>query len=160
MDINQQIANHLKEAFEGNNWSDVNVKDSLTGITLGEATTVTKASPNTIADLLYHITFYNKAICERLRGNEPVINEANGFDTPRLTSEEDWIQLKNNAFNTVQQLVDRIRNFPDNKLSEENPPGKGTFYKKLHGVIEHNYYHLGQIVILKNLVRSNGQSIH
>jgi hypothetical protein len=33
--------------------------------------------------------------------------------------------------------------------------GKGSFYKKLQGVIEHNYYHLGQIVILKNLIKKS-----
>ncbi len=157
MDIHQMIATHLQEAFEGNNWSDVNVKDTLHGITFAEATTVTPASPNTIATLLYHMTFYNKAICERLMGNEPAINEANGFDAPPLTGEQSWLQLKNEAFIAAGRLVDCIRNFPDKRLTEENPPGKGTFYKKLHGVIEHNYYHLGQIVILKNLVRNHGK---
>lgn len=158
MTINQLIATHLTEAFEGNNWSDVNVKDTLDDITFEEAITLTNASPNTIAALLYHMTFYNKAVCTRLRGEEPTINDANGFDLPPLKDENDWIRLKQDAFIAARELADRIKTFADDRLPEENPPGKGTFYKKLHGVIEHNYYHLGQIVILKNLIRNNGLS--
>lgn len=155
MKITQLIAAHLQEAFDGNNWSDVNVKDTLDGITFRQATHVTNASPNTIAALLYHMTFYNKAIKQRLQGIEPEISAANGFDLPPITSEYDWDQLKKNAFDAVNQLVNAIRNFPDKRLTEENPAGKGSFYKKLQGVIEHNYYHLGQIVILKNLIKKS-----
>ncbi len=157
MKIAQLIAAHLQDAFEGNNWSDVNVKDTLDGITFPEATTVTNASSNTIAALLYHMTFYNRAIKQRLQGIEPEVSAANGFDMPPITSAYDWEQLKKNVFDTVFELADEIRNFPDEKLSEENPVGKGSFYKKLHGVIEHNYYHLGQIVILKNLIKNSQQ---
>jgi uncharacterized damage-inducible protein DinB len=157
MKIAELIATHLQEAFAGNNWSDVNVKDTLDGITFPEAVTVTRASSNTIAALLYHMTFYNRAIKQRLQGIEPETSAANGFDLQPLTSEYDWEQLKKNAFDTVNELANAIRNFPDEKLPEENPVGKGSFYKKLHGVIEHNYYHLGQIVILKNLIKKRQQ---
>ncbi|RNI35777.1 DinB family protein [Hanamia caeni] len=155
MKITQLIAAHLQEAFEGNNWSDVNVKDTLDGITFRQATHVTNASPNTIAALLYHMTFYNKAIKQRLQGIEPEISAANGFDLQPITSEHDWVQLKKNAFDTVNELASAIRDFPDERLPEESPVGKGSFYKKLQGVIEHNYYHLGQIVILKNLIKKS-----
>ena len=141
MKITQLIAAHLQEAFEGNNWSDVNVKDTLDGITFRQATHVTNASPNTIK--------------QRLQGIEPEISAANGFDLQPITSEHDWVQLKKNAFDTVNELASAIRDFPDERLPEESPVGKGSFYKKLQGVIEHNYYHLGQIVILKNLIKKS-----
>ncbi|MGN6265798.1 MAG: DinB family protein [Ginsengibacter sp.] len=157
MKIAELIATHLEEAFAGNNWSDVNVKDTLDGITFQEATTVTRASSNTIAALLYHMTFYNRAIRQRLQGLEPEVSAANGFDLPPIISEYDWEQLKKNAFHTVNELANAIRNFPDERLGEENPAGKGSFYKKLQGIIEHNYYHLGQIVILKNLIKNDQQ---
>jgi uncharacterized damage-inducible protein DinB len=153
MKVAQLIATHLQEAFAGNNWSEVNVKDTLDGITYPEAVMVTSASSNTIAALLYHMTFYNRAITQRLQGIEPEISAANGFDLQPISSEHDWEQLKKNAFDTVNELARAIRHFPDERLEEENPKGKGSFYKKLQGVIEHNYYHLGQIVILKNLIK-------
>lgn len=154
LQVSKLISTHLKEAFEGNNWSEVNVRDTVKDITFPEAVTKTKASPNTIAALLYHMTFYNKAVHERLLGREPQINAANGFDMPPLTSEADWEHVKNEAFSAAEKLAEAICIFPDEKLMDQVPPGKGSFYKKFHGVIEHNYYHLGQIVILKNLLRN------
>lgn len=148
------ISKHLSEAFEGGNWSDVWVRDIVQDISLPEAITITEASPNSIASLIYHMMAYNKAICRRLNGEEPQIGEANGFDMPALHNEQDWQQLLFDAFTSARALADAIGDFPEKKLFDEKPPGKGTYYKKIHGVIEHNYYHLGQIRILKGLIRS------
>ncbi len=155
MNLSQVIASHVMEAYFGNSWSDVCVRDIVKDIQYDEAITISAASPNTIAALLYHIMFYNKAICQRLRGEEPQIGEANGFDLPPLKSESDWKQLVSDAMEAAEKLADAIRNFPQEKLFDEKPEGKGTYYKKFHGVIEHNYYHLGQIMILKKLIRSS-----
>lgn len=155
MNFSEAISIQVKEAYEGNSWSDVCVKDILEDIQFDEAITVTVASPNSIASLLYHIMFYNRAICQRLSGEEPYINDANGFDLPLLRDEIEWKQLQVDAMDAARALSDAIRKFPQEKLFEENPVGKGTFYKKFHGVIEHNYYHLGQILILKKLIRSS-----
>lgn len=155
MNFSEAISKQVTEAYEGNSWSDVCVKDIVSDILFSEAVSVTVASPNSIASILYYIMFYNRAICQRLRGEEPYINDANGFDLSPLQNEDDWKQLVSDAMDTSRALADAIRNFPQEKLFDENPAGKGTFYKKFHGVIEHNYYHLGQIMILKKLLRSS-----
>lgn len=154
MNYSEAIALHVTEAYEGNSWSDVCVKDIVEDIQYREAVAITAASTNTMASILHHIMFYNKAICQRLRGEEPYINDANGFDLPPLKNENDWKRLINDAMDAASEMAEAIRKFPQEKLFEENPVGKGTFYKKFHGVIEHNYYHLGQIMILKKLIRS------
>ncbi len=154
MNLPEAMALHVTEAYFGNSWSDVCVKDVVGDIQYKEGISITTASPNTIAALLYHIMFYNKAIIQRIRGEEPLISESNGFDLPPLKSESDWEQLVSDAMDAAMQLADAIRNFPQEKLFDEKPAGKGTFYKKFHGVIEHNYYHLGQIMILKKLIRN------
>ena len=60
------IAQHLIEVFEGGNWTDVNLNATFQDINYKEATTVTKASYNTIAALVYHISFYNEIVLKRL----------------------------------------------------------------------------------------------
>jgi hypothetical protein len=43
---------------------------------------------------------------------------------------------------------------PDAKLTEYFSEEKyGNWYRNLHGIIEHAHYHLGQIVLLKKLIR-------
>ncbi|MDQ1090003.1 hypothetical protein QE390_004607 [Siphonobacter sp. SORGH_AS 1065] len=31
----------------------------------------------------------------------------------------------------------------------------GTYYRNLHGMIEHTHYHLGQIVLIKKILRNS-----
>src|SRR5687767_2622583 len=94
MKLTDHIAQHIIDVHMGDNWTDVNIKNTLQSISLKEAITVTNASANTIAALLHHITFYNKVVLERLKGNIPFISDANGFDVPALNKENDWLDLQ------------------------------------------------------------------
>ncbi len=153
MNIIDCIAKQVIEVYEGNNWTDVSIMETLQDINFEEATTITSASVNSIAMLLHHCNYYNEMVCQRLMGNTPQANESNGFDLPEILSENDWNALKEQSRLSAQQLADAIREFPENKLTEINPASGDSFYKTIAGVTEHTHYHLGQMVILKNYIR-------
>jgi uncharacterized damage-inducible protein DinB len=157
MKLTDHIAQHVIDVHTGDNWTDVNIKNTLENISLQEAVAVTNASVNTIAALLHHITFYNEVALERLKGNNPFIGSSNGFDVPDLNEEKDWMELKKRNVESAQNLAEAIKEFPETKLFEQILPGSSIVYKTLHGVIEHSHYHLGQIVIIKNLLRFQGR---
>ncbi|HEY6975472.1 MAG TPA: DinB family protein [Chitinophagaceae bacterium] len=154
MKITELTAQHITEVFEGGNWTDVNMRTTLSDINYREATTVTKASYNTIAALVYHISFYNEIVLKRLQGINPEISDANGFDLPPVKDENDWRKLKERCFQSAHDLAEAVKKFPEEKLGELTVTGHSTNYKTLHGVAEHAHYHLGQIVLLKKLVRN------
>ena len=153
MNVTDFIAQHIIAVHEGGNWTEVNIKDTLADVGYREATTVTKASYNTIAALLHHLSFYNDIVMQRLSGANPVISEANGFDVPPVKSEEDWLKLKERNLQSAHQLANAVRQFPEERLNELTATGHATHYKTLHGITEHAHYHLGQIVLLKKLIR-------
>ena len=154
MKTTELIAQHITEVFEGGNWTDVNMRATLRNINYKEATAVTKASYNTIAALVYHISFYNEIVLKRLQGINPIIASSNGFDLPPLKNEEDWIKLKERCFQSAHSLAAAVIKFPEEKLRELTVTGHSTHYKTLHGIAEHAHYHLGQIVLLKKLVKN------
>src|SRR6476646_8600004 len=154
MKTTEQIAKHVIEVFEGGNWTDVDMKATLRDVNYRQATTVTKASYNTIAALVYHISFYNEIVLNRLLGINPVISNANGFDHPPVRDEHDWIRLKERCFQSAHDLAEAVTKFPEEKLGELTVTGHSTNYKTLHGIVEHAHYHLGQIVLLKKLVKN------
>jgi hypothetical protein len=52
---------------------------------------------------------------------------------------------------TRAQLVEK---FPEERLDEPfYDPKYGNYYRNLMVVIEHSYYHLGQIALLKKLIQ-------
>ena len=158
MKITELIAQHITEVYDGGNWTDVNIKDTLADVGYQEATTATAASYNTIAALVHHISFYNDVVMQRLSGNDPVISEFNGFDMAAIRNEDDWIKLKERNKQSAQQLASAVREFPEEKIFELTVTGHSTQYKMLHGITEHAHYHLGQIVLLKKLIRADKAS--
>lgn len=153
MTLSQQIAQHLFDVHEGDNWTDVNLKNTLADVTWQQAEKITAASKNSIAALLHHIGFYTNVIQQRLEGIDARIDEKNGFDHLAITSEEDWKDLIEECFRASTDLVTYLQNYPDDKLFVPVLEGKSTAYKSLHGLIEHTHYHLGQIVLIKHLVQ-------
>lgn len=157
MKLTDYIAQHIIDVHEGENWTEVTIKDVLTDVNYKEAITVTNASPNTIASMLYHVSFYNDVIKQRLAGINPSINSANGFDMPPITNEEQWQQLKQRNLESARQVADAAKNFPEEKLFDVTVTGHSTHYRNLHGIAEHAHYHLGQMGLLKNLIRKNNE---
>jgi len=154
MNIKELIAQHILDVHKGDNWTESNIKNALADVTLTEATTKTAASQNTIATLLYHLTYWNRIMIERINGIKSAIPETNGYEMSPLRTEVEWQQLKADNIISAHELASAIRNFDEIKLLHPILPGYSTAYKNLQGSSEHIHYHLGQIIILKNLVRS------
>jgi len=154
MKTTELIAQHILEVHEGNNWTDSAIADVLNDVTLNEAIQMTSASPNTIASLLHHITYWNRLLIQRINGTHIEVPESNGYDVPQLKSEQEWQALKADNINSAHELAAAIRAFDENKLSLPILPGYATAYRNFQGTSEHIHYHLGQMVILKQLIHA------
>jgi uncharacterized damage-inducible protein DinB len=153
MIITTLIAQHLRQVYEGDNWTDVSIKATIKDIDWKQAQQQTEASPNTIASLLHHLLYWNGIIMQRMKGETPLIPEENGYDVPFLRNEEEWNALKEKTHQSFIGLAAAIKNFPEEKLQDTYSPSiPSTYYRNFQGVVEHAHYHLGQIVILKNLI--------
>lgn len=157
MDIRTLIAESIIEVTEGGNWTDVNIADTVKDISVQEATMRTPGSPNSIASLLHHLAYWNRVMIERINGVKVVVPDANGFDVPELKTDQDWGNLKADLKASAHELADAIRNFDLNRIEEPIVAGSSSSYKNLQGTVEHIHYHLGQIVILKKLVKKAEQ---
>lgn len=155
MQITHLIANHLKQVYEGNNWTDVNIAHTISDVNWKQAQQQTEASPNTIASLLHHLYYWNGIIQQRINGETPVIPGENGYDVGFLNNEEEWNALKEKTHQSFIQLADAIKKFPAEKLLENYVPSiPSSYYRNFQGIVEHAHYHLGQVVILKKLIQS------
>ena len=154
MNIAEHIARHLRDVYAGQNWTEVNLQTTLEDITYEEASQVTPASVNTIAGLVHHLAFWNRVMAQRIAGIRVEIPESNGYDSSQLTDADHWHNLKKDCFQSGKHLADVISVLSADQLQQEILPGYPTAYKSLQGCVEHVHYHLGQIVILKQLVRA------
>lgn len=153
MNIPSQIASHLKAVYFGGNWTAVNYKDTLAGVTWQQATTKV-FSFNTIAILVYHTNYYIGAVSKVLQGGPLDAKDKFSFDLPPIQSQADWETLLNKTWTDAENFAGLIEQFPETKLGEPFADGKyGNYYRNLTGIIEHLHYHLGQIVLIKKLLQ-------
>ena len=157
MNIPSQIASHLKAVYFGGNWTAVNYKDTLAGVTWQQATTKV-FSFNTIAILVYHTNYYIGAVSKVLQGGPLDAKDKFSFELPPIQSQADWETLLNKTWTDAENFASLIEQFPESKLNENFLDGKyGTYFRNLQGIIEHLHYHLGQIVLIKKIILQTGK---
>ena len=154
MKILQHIATALMDVHNGNNWTEVSIEALLEDVTREEAITVTYMSPNSIAMLLHHLSFWNRTVAERGRGTEPSIGRDNGFDTPELRNTKEWNTLTKDNIASAKELAKVIRDFDETKLETPILPGHSSAYSNFQGQVEHVHYHLGQMMMIKQFLRT------
>ncbi len=138
----------------GGNWTCVNLKDTLAGVTWEQATRKVY-SFNTIATLVYHINYYVIAQIRVLEGGPLDAKDEYSFDVPPITSQAEWEAMLEQVWANAEQFAALLEQMPDDKLGEFFVEEKyGIYYRHMLGPIEHTHYHLGQITLIKKIVQS------
>ena len=155
MNLTHQIAKHFREVHFGDNWTSVNLKETLSDITWQQA--IAKVhNLNTIAALVFHINYYVSAVLKALQGEPLNASDKFSFDLPPINSADDWEKLVNKTFKEAELLAAQIEKLDDAILFKNFTDAKyGSYYRNLRGVIEHIYYHLGQISLIKKILNES-----
>lgn len=150
----QLLAKHLREVFFGGNWTSVHVKNTINTIGWQDATKKVD-DLNTIAVLVFHIHYYIKAVLKVFQGGPLDAHDRYSFDLQAITKEEEWQKLIETTLADAEELVKEIEKLNDQQLSTDlADPKYGSKYRNILGIIEHTHYHLGQIALLKKLVKT------
>ncbi len=153
MDLSKEIAKHFKAVEKGGNWTSVCLKEHLSDLNWKEATTVVYGF-NTIAELVFHVYYFVGGITEMLENGQLTIRDKYSFDCPSIVCEKDWQDLLSKTEAMGEKFAHLLENVPLALLSTDFYEKKyGTYYRNLVGVTEHMHYHLGQIVLIKKIIR-------
>lgn len=156
MENTKQIAKRFREVILNGTWvANTNFKDQLSNLDWKIATTEIK-SLNTIAILAQHIHYYINGINQVFNGGTLDIRDQFSFDFPAMQSQEDWETFLSRFWSDAETFAAMIEQMPDEKLKQVFVDEKyGTYQRNIDGMIEHSYYHLGQIVLLKKMIVNN-----
>jgi len=146
-----RILDQLKRAFEGHAWHGPSIKELLNGVTAAQAHARPLANAHSIWELVHHIAVWEDVGRRRLEGDPAEVPISSTEDWPPAEdlSEAAWEKSKAALERGHQALVDAISRVAESRLDEPILEGKSTVYVTLHGVIQHDLYHAGQIAILK-----------
>jgi uncharacterized damage-inducible protein DinB len=143
------IGDQLRSAYAGKAWHGPSLQELLAGVTAQQALARPIAGAHSIWELAMHIGVWMSAARRRLAG-----------DPAKLTPQEDWPLIDGGSPDAWRQTLDALDQEHNQLLAaacslaesslENQAPGKNHSVEfMLHGVIQHNLYHAGQIALLK-----------
>lgn len=152
METALDLANRLKEVLTEGHWvSGTNFKSEIQNIPWQKAVTPV-ANLNSIAAIVWHINYYIKGVTSVLNGDTLDIKDRYSFDTPNFNSKADWDQLKQAFFEDCNTYITLVEQLSKDELNAVFAKKKyGNYHRNINAMIEHCYYHLGQIKLIQKL---------
>ena len=132
----------------GECWIGNNFKEVLHGVDASVASYKLTAETNSIWELVSHIIYWRATVTNRLSGNNnppPFID----FRLPEELTDATWHQTLHDFESAYHILRNAIHVFKDENLDKPSPKEGQTYYQVLMGCLQHDAYHMGQIILLK-----------
>lgn len=143
-----KIAALFEAFYEGDCWIGLNFQQAIQSINAEQASKQKGKGHNSIWQLVNHLIYWRKTVIIRLQGvlgNPPMVD----FYQPAKPITAEWEKTVQHFEEINQTLINTIRAFDENKLDQPSPMKGQTYYQLLMGCLQHDGYHMGQIILIK-----------
>ena len=147
-----RILDQMDRAFSGDAWHGPSLVSLLDGVSAEDASKHAVSGAHSIWELVHHMGAWNSIVQHRLQGE--TVEVTTERDWPRVweVSEAAWKRALENLAESHNRLRNVVASLRDDQLDlvDQKTSGPDTSrYVVLHGIIQHDLYHAGQIAILK-----------
>lgn len=153
MEDSKELAKRFREVLLDGKWiANTNWRDQLSGVSYEQA--VQKVgSLNTIAALAFHINYYIAGVSRFFESGALEISDKYSFDLPPLHTAADWEQLRSELWISAEKFAGQVEIMTNEQLDQVFVKAQyGTYRRNIEGMIEHCYYHLGQISLIRKMI--------
>ena len=158
----QRIIHLLSNAYDGTPWYGSSVVALLSGVTTTQAKVRPLANCHTIGEIVSHLTAWREFAWHKLQGrhggpeaNFDINTPQQDWPTVEIVSLEDWQAMVSQLEVSQRQLIQLLEALSDNELNTTVVGRKYSLYVLLHGIVQHDAYHSGQIALLKRTLTNN-----
>ncbi len=144
-----RILDQLKRAYDGEAWHGPALREVLVDVTALQAAARPLPNAHSIWELVLHIAAWENAARKTLEGEPLHVSEDENFPAISDTSEAAWRDALTTLEASHYVLRATIAQLTDADLDTVIPGRRYSVYFLLHGIIQHDLYHAGQIVLLK-----------
>ena len=145
----ERIVDQMKRAYEGEAWHGSSVCETLAGVSAPQAIARPLANAHSIWELVLHITAWKVAVRRRLEGDRAELSGQDDWPPVMETTKAAWTDAAYVLEQAHRNLIAAVACLDESILHQPILPGMPSVYVTLHGVIQHDLYHTGQIGILK-----------
>ncbi|MEO8770303.1 MAG: DinB family protein [Ferruginibacter sp.] len=148
----QRIIKLLEDAYNGSPWIDVSLIPVLKKITAEQAAKKFSPQWNSIWEIVNHIISWRANVLRRIKGEVIQSPSHNYFVPVKNTSSNAWVNTLKKLEASQQQWIRFLKKFKEKDFEKIYPDNDLSYYEHIHGIIQHDIYHLGQIVLLSKAV--------
>ena len=155
----ERISEQFRRAFEGEAWHGPSVVQLLKDVTAAQAAAHPVPGAHSIWELTLHIAAWESACARRLKGDRAQLSDEEDWPEVNDTSEAAWEKAKEDLRATHEDLMGKVATVDEAKLDQPiiqaTDTTFSTTYVTLHGGVQHDLYHAGQIAILKKALEGS-----
>lgn len=158
MKLSTYLSNRLRAVYLDGYWiANTNFKTQLEHTNWQQATQKLD-NLNTIAALIFHINYYLEGLLKAFDSGKIEISDAFSFDCPPIQSDADWNNMIRIFLDHAEKFSVLVENLDESVFEQPFFDDQyGSMIRNIEGVIEHSYYHLGQIVLINKLLQKNNK---
>ena len=148
-----RIIDLLNDTYESEQaWHGSSVVEILRGVSPKMANRRLSPSTHTIAELVFHITTWRIFAARKLQGDSmfDINTKEKNWKTFSIMDELEWETLQMELSLSQEELVSELEKRTKDDFLDQIVPGRDySYYTMLHGLINHDLYHAGQIALIK-----------
>jgi uncharacterized damage-inducible protein DinB len=145
----ERIVDQIDRAYAGDAWHGPALRHLLGGVSAEDASKHPIAHGHSIWEIVNHIASWQIIVRRRIAGE--VVEPTPDTDWPPVweATEIAWRRSLENLDDAHNRLRGVVEHLQEQQLLSKTPGKQDSIYVTLHGVIQHDLYHAGQIAILK-----------
>lgn len=150
------FADQFSRIAEGDPWYGPNMEQVLANITTTDAAAHPIPDAHSIWEITLHLTAWVREVRRRLALGIWQIPEDGDWPTPDPVGPANWTAAVNTLIEAHAELGAELSRFSESRMDElvggirDQAMGSGQTYRQmLHGLLQHDAYHLGQISLIK-----------
>jgi uncharacterized damage-inducible protein DinB len=156
------LREQLRKGHSDDPWHGPATTTLLWELTALEAAAHPVPGAHSVWEIVLHMTAWQNEVRHRLGGREPGLPEEGDWPEPDEISDAAWErdqQLLEASLDKLLEALDRCTEEDMERLggsvSDRDPAlGTGTTHRAMvHGLVQHNAYHSGQIALLRKALR-------
>lgn len=145
----RRIQDQLKRSLEGEAWHGPSLLEVLHGVTPDHAKAKPVTAAHSIWEIVLHVTAWMTAVRRRIDGEALELSPEQDWPPVSQTGAGEWSAVLKALKTAYADLHGAISRLHEDRLKDIVPGKDYSVYFLLHGVVQHNLYHAGQIMILR-----------
>jgi uncharacterized damage-inducible protein DinB len=145
----RRIVDQMDRAMNGEAWHGPHLEELLKDVSAQQAAAHPVSGAHSIWELVHHISSWNAILAQRASGKAVAVTEEQDWPPVTNTSAESWRHALDQMRASRERLRSAVEKLNEAQLDDIAPGKDHSIYVMLHGGVQHDLYHAGQIAVLK-----------